>query len=158
MIELTEKLVRDMFTLDSLYDAGWDDESLVAHGLARKVPKEVAVTVRVDATDARQAISDFLGCSNITSQLVSQTIERDALGQQKYGTTLDRTDLSLTDWLQHQAEELMDGAGYALAAKREAERLLAIEAAARRLVGPGGKYAGTVNDYRQAWDALAASL
>lgn len=61
------------------------------------------------------------GVSEVTRQL----IERDAHGQRKYGTSLDRTDLNLGDWLQHQAEELMDGAGYALAAKREYERLVA---------------------------------
>lgn len=59
------------------------------------------------------------------SEVTRQLIERDAHGQRKYGTSLDRTDLSLGDWLQHQAEELMDGAGYALAAKREYERLVA---------------------------------
>lgn len=72
--------------------------------------------------------------SNITRQLVEQVVSRDAAGRAKYGTTLDRTDLSLVDWLQHQAEELMDGAGYALAAKREAERLRAVERAARAVL------------------------
>ena len=59
------------------------------------------------------------------SEVTRQLIERDAHGQRKYGTSLDRTDLTLGDWLQHQAEELMDGAGYALAAKREYEKLVA---------------------------------
>lgn len=60
------------------------------------------------------------GISDITRQL----IERDMRGRQKYGATLDRSDLSLADWLQHMAEELMDAAGYALAAKREAAQPL----------------------------------
>lgn len=55
-------------------------------------------------------------CSEVTRQL----IERDAKGRAKYGTSLDRTDLDLQAWLQHMAEELLDAAGYALAAKREA--------------------------------------
>ena len=57
------------------------------------------------------------------SGITRQLIERDQHGRQKYGVTLDRTDLSHADWLQHMAEELMDGAGYALAAKREYERM-----------------------------------
>lgn len=57
------------------------------------------------------------------SDVTRQLIERDQHGRQKYGVTLDRTDLSHADWLQHMAEELMDGAGYALAAKREYERM-----------------------------------
>jgi hypothetical protein len=86
---------------------------------------------RQRALDAIQAVA---GVSATTATLIGQIIERDACGKAKYGTTLDRADLSLTDWLQHQAEELADGAGYALAAKREAEKLLAIKKAARWLV------------------------
>lgn len=57
--------------------------------------------------------------SRTTAAVVLQVLERDAHGQRKYGVTLDRGDLSLSDWLQHMAEELMDGAHYAIAAKRE---------------------------------------
>ena len=34
------------------------------------------------------------------------------MGLEKYGTTLDRTDLSLLDWVQHAQEEMMDGILY----------------------------------------------
>jgi hypothetical protein len=34
--------------------------------------------------------------------------EREALGLQKYGTTVDRTDLHAADWLQHAIEEASD--------------------------------------------------
>lgn len=54
------------------------------------------------------------------SEVTRLLVERDAAGRKKYGTTLDRTDLSHADWLQHMAEELLDAAGYALAAKRTA--------------------------------------
>lgn len=57
-------------------------------------------------------------CSDITVALVAQLVQRDQMGRAKYGTTLDRTDLTLDQWLQHQVEELLDGAGYALAAMR----------------------------------------
>lgn len=53
-----------------------------------------------------------------TQRLIDQLIKRDKLGRAKYGTTLDRTDLSHEQWLQHMVEELLDGAGYALAAIR----------------------------------------
>lgn len=56
------------------------------------------------------------------SEVTRQLIERDQRGRAKYGTSLDRTDMSLPDWLQHMAEELLDAAGYALAAKRDALR------------------------------------
>lgn len=57
--------------------------------------------------------------SRVTQELVDQIVRRDAHGQAKYNASLDRGDLTLSQWLQHMAEELMDGAGYALAAKRE---------------------------------------
>ena len=39
-------------------------------------------------------------------------LRRSQLGIQKYGVTLDRTDLSLRDWLQHAYEEHLDAANY----------------------------------------------
>ena len=38
--------------------------------------------------------------------------QRSELGIKKYNTTLDRTDLSLKDWLQHAYEETLDNALY----------------------------------------------
>lgn len=96
------------------------------------------ITVKIDASEAaalvEKAVCNVSGCSGVTAALIGQLLARDSHGREKYGTTLDRGDLSLSDWLQHQAEELMDGAGYALAAKREAERLMRIEKAAHVLV------------------------
>jgi hypothetical protein len=57
---------------------------------------------------------------SVTQTLVQQLIDRDAKGRAKYGTTLDRTDLTRNEWLQHLIEELLDAAGYAEAAKRAA--------------------------------------
>lgn len=39
-------------------------------------------------------------------------LRRSELGIAKYGVTLDRTDLSLRDWLQHAYEETLDQANY----------------------------------------------
>ena len=56
-----------------------------------------------------------------TEKLCELLRSRDALGQKKYGMTLDRDDLKATDWLQHQIEEQLDGAAYGLCAKRVIE-------------------------------------
>lgn len=45
--------------------------------------------------------------------------ERETKGQLKYGTTMDRTDLNLQQWLTHLQEELMDATVYIEAALRE---------------------------------------
>lgn len=39
-------------------------------------------------------------------------LERSQRGLQKYGVTLERTDLTTLDWLRHAQEEAMDLAGY----------------------------------------------
>lgn len=115
------------------------------------------ITVKIDASEAaalvEKAVCDVSGCSEVTAALIGQLLVRDSHGREKYGTTLDRTDLSLADWLQHQAEELMDGAGYALAAKREAERLQAVERAARAVLDDERFNART-----DTLDALRAAL
>lgn len=73
-------------------------------------------------TTTAQAIR-LLGVSDTTAALVEALVKRDAAGRAKYGTTLDRADLSHADWLQHAAEEALDMAGYLLAAKREHEAM-----------------------------------
>lgn len=49
---------------------------------------------------------------SIVQAVVKSFLERSALGQKKYGVTLDRTDLKPLDWIQHAQEELMDGILY----------------------------------------------
>lgn len=39
-------------------------------------------------------------------------LRRSQTGVKKYGTLLERTDLSLRDWLQHAYEECLDQANY----------------------------------------------
>jgi len=48
----------------------------------------------------------------IVAAVIKKFQERSDLGQKKYGTTLDRTDLKTLDWIQHAQEELMDGILY----------------------------------------------
>ena len=49
---------------------------------------------------------------SIVQAVIQKFQERSELGQKKYGVTLDRTDLSPLDWIQHAQEELMDGILY----------------------------------------------
>ena len=54
--------------------------------------------------------------SDVTDSIVASVIakfaQRSAVGIRKYGTTLDRTDLTTKDWIQHTQEELMDAILY----------------------------------------------
>jgi len=56
---------------------------------------------------------------SIVQAVVKSFLERSALGQKKYGVTLDRTDLKTLDWIQHAQEELMDGILYLERLKKE---------------------------------------
>ena len=48
----------------------------------------------------------------ITEAVVAQLRSRAEKGKLKYGTTMERDDLTLMEWLQHLQEELMDAAVY----------------------------------------------
>lgn len=48
----------------------------------------------------------------IVAAVIKKFLNRAALGKEKYGVTLDRTDLKPHDWIQHAQEELMDGILY----------------------------------------------
>lgn len=49
---------------------------------------------------------------SIVKSVVDKFISRSEFGQKKYGTNLDRQDLSVLDWIQHAQEEHMDAILY----------------------------------------------
>jgi hypothetical protein len=51
-------------------------------------------------------------CDSCVKSVIQQFISRAEVGKKKYGTDLDRTDLSLLDWIQHAQEEHMDAILY----------------------------------------------
>lgn len=50
--------------------------------------------------------------SGIEEDVCFKIIKRSEMGRKKYGTTMERTDLSEIDWLKHAQEEAMDLAVY----------------------------------------------
>jgi hypothetical protein len=53
-----------------------------------------------------------LKTDSIVDGIVDEFIDRSRVGKLKYNTDLDRTDLSLSQWLQHAIEEHMDAVLY----------------------------------------------
>jgi hypothetical protein len=49
---------------------------------------------------------------SIVASIIKQFEERSVKGKEKYGTDLDRTDLSLVDWIEHAKQEHMDAILY----------------------------------------------
>ena len=65
------------------------------------------LTVSTESTDS------------IVFSIVSQFVKRSEIGKSKYGTTLDRKDLSVLEWIQHAQEEHMDAILYLEKLKHE---------------------------------------
>ena len=49
---------------------------------------------------------------SIVTSIIKQFEERSSAGKAKYGTDLDRTDLSLVEWIEHAKQEHMDAILY----------------------------------------------
>jgi hypothetical protein len=64
---------------------------------------------------------------SIVFSIVKQFKERARIGKEKYGTDLDRDDLSLNEWLQHAQEEHMDAILYLEKIKKVIENKVVVE-------------------------------
>ena len=62
--------------------------------------------------------------SSIAQQAAALILERDAAGQAKYGTSMDRTDLRPGQWLQHAIEEHADALQYQIKLRAEIGRVV----------------------------------
>jgi len=65
--------------------------------------------------DNVQSVNSTQSATNvdtIVSSVISKFLERSRIGKEKYGTDLDRTDLSLYEWIVHAQEEHMDAILY----------------------------------------------
>jgi hypothetical protein len=56
---------------------------------------------------------------SVVSAVVEKFKQRSEVGQRKYGTNLDRKDLTVFEWANHMQEELMDAILYLEKLKRE---------------------------------------
>ena len=63
----------------------------------------------------------------ITEAVIVQLRTRAEAGKKKYGTTMERDDLTLIQWLQHLQEELMDAAVYVEKLKGEIGEKIILE-------------------------------
>lgn len=59
----------------------------------------------------------------IVESVINKFKERSEVGIKKYGVTLDRTDLSVLDWIKHAQEEAMDFILYLEKLKNESHNL-----------------------------------
>ncbi len=57
-------------------------------------------------------ISEVEITDSIVDTVIDKFVTRAKFGKNKYGTDLDRTDLSVVDWINHAQDELHDGILY----------------------------------------------
>jgi hypothetical protein len=56
---------------------------------------------------------DFDNCqSDVYKDVITDLISREKMGRAKYGTTVDKANLSEKEWMQHAYEEALDFAIY----------------------------------------------
>lgn len=60
--------------------------------------------------------------SKLLDEVISEFRQREARGFSKYGTTMDREDLSLSEWITHLREELMDAILYLKKLENDTQR------------------------------------
>lgn len=56
---------------------------------------------------------------SILTSVIEKFKERSIMGKKKYGTDLDRSDLTILDWIKHAQEENMDSILYLEKLKQE---------------------------------------
>jgi hypothetical protein len=64
--------------------------------------------ISYDSTNSRTVLKT----DSIVDSIVDRFIDRARFGKKKYGTDLDRTDLSLEEWIDHALMEHMDAILY----------------------------------------------
>lgn len=60
-----------------------------------------------------------LEIDSVVGSVINQFVDRAQFGKKKYGTDLDRKDLTTLDWIEHAKQELMDGILYLEKLKQE---------------------------------------
>ena len=75
----------------------------------------------IEHTYPEMVKDDFAGACNITKGIIKDLIDSDKKGVKEYGTTVDREDYNLKEWLEHAYEETLDTAKYLAAAIKKLE-------------------------------------
>jgi len=83
------------------------------------IPQIVSSPVGENSPVDKEISSTKYTSDSVVNTVIESFIQRSNLGLQKYGTTLDREDLKVLDWIQHAQEEHMDAILYLEKLKRE---------------------------------------
>jgi hypothetical protein len=62
--------------------------------------------------DREQVYNDLMEVDSVVLEVIKQLISRSKIGKKKYGTDLDRNDLSPSQYLEETKQELLDASLY----------------------------------------------
>jgi hypothetical protein len=78
-----------------------------------------ALDVKVNEPEIVPYKDEYVKIDPIVNSVIDKFLHRSRVGIEKYGTTLDRNDLSLEEWINHAQEEAMDLCLYLTKIKEE---------------------------------------
>ena len=81
----------------------------------------IVIPARIRNSNINKMDIEHTEACNITKSIIKDLIDSDKKGVEEYGTTVDRGDYNLKDWLQHAYEETLDTAKYLAAAIKKLE-------------------------------------
>jgi hypothetical protein len=87
-----------------------------------ELTENTIVTGNVENTMTEKVEVTRQNTDSIVFSVIQKFMQRSRFGMEKYGTNLDRTDLSVLDWIQHAQEEHMDAILYLEKLKKEISR------------------------------------
>lgn len=107
-----------------LHQLDWIKFKMVVDDQTSSVDKERLPPAKLGVENIQSSeIEKPILHDTVVKSVIEKFKERSDLGMQKYGTTLDRTDLTSEEWANHMQEELMDAILYLERLKREFKHL-----------------------------------
>ena len=116
---LLEVLPGDPSWRNTIVDDSPSTAPLTHDTAALTPPPPLTPAAALTPSAAQPTLKEEPKLDSVVTAVLESFKQRAAAGQQKYGTTLDRTDLNTLDWIQHTQEELMDATLYLEKLKRE---------------------------------------
>lgn len=73
-------------------------------------------------TETISTAGGFIRAQGTEARVCKDIAERQSLGLRKYGTTVEKNNLTVRQWLEHQYQELLDAAIYCRRAMEEIDK------------------------------------
>ena len=122
----SDEIKGEVFTASSGFqialDVGHSVDPVAKKGrCCEKCNYSIVMPARIRNSNINKMDIKDTGACNITKGIIKDLIDSDKKGIEEYGTTVDREDYNLKEWLQHAYEETLDTAKYLAAAIKKLE-------------------------------------